>query len=365
MKRSARFAAIALSAAIAAMSSVCAFAETSFSDVSADYWAAEHIKNASEAGIIYGYTDGSFKPRNDVNRQEALAMIYRVLRGASLLKSEEDLSESYKSVLDQYAFSANGLRTSAAYFFDNSVLEEADLQALGGAKSAAPREIIAVWAAKAMGYAISPLSVLNYNDTASIEAAYIPYVDALYRYGIMIGGTDGNFSPKNGVVRAEMAAIAVRLLKAAPDTVLVPDTRAAAEVCVSGNLSLVNTSRRTMAVVTTDGTKTLHIKNGASVILDGEAADISALSSLVGSDVVFSAVIGGADTVAVQTGPSVLSGSVSETRKLGSCTAVSIKLANGTIASYIYDPSATEGSVPSAGDSVDFISDGALLLEIR
>ena len=189
--------------------------------------------------------------------------------------------------------------------------------------------------------------------------------DARYRYGIMIGGTDGNFSPKNGVVRAEMAAIAVRLLKAAPDTVLVPDTKASAVVTVSGNISLVNTSRRTMAVVTPDGTKTLHIKSGSPILLDGESADISALSSYVGSDVVFSCVIGCADSVAVQTGPTVLSGTVSEVRNLSDCSAVTITLKNGANAAYIYEAGSTEGSLPSAGDSVDFISDGALLLEIR
>ncbi|MBR3297389.1 MAG: S-layer homology domain-containing protein [Firmicutes bacterium] len=360
-----KIASLFLSAAIAAASFVCVWADAKFSDVPEGYWAAEHIRNASDAGIIYGYTDGSFKPKNDVNRQEALAMIYRVLRGASLLKTEDDLSGNYTDVLDRYAFSNNGLRTSAAYFFENSVLEEADLQASEGAKSAAPRELIAVWASKAMGYEISPLSVLKYNDTASIEAPYIPYVDALYRYGIMIGGTDGNFSPKNGVVRAEMAAIAVRLLKAAPDTVLVPDTKASAVVTVSGNISLVNTSRRTMAVVTPDGTKTLHIKNGSPILLDGESADISALSSYVGSDVVFSCVIGCADSVAVQTGPTVLSGTVSEVRNLSDCSAVTITLKNGANAAYIYEAGSTEGSLPSAGDSVDFISDGALLLEIR
>ena len=359
------FACLFLSAVIIAASFVCVWADTSFSDVPSGYWAAEHIKNASDAGIIYGYTDGSFKPKNNVNKQEAVAMLYRVLDGAGLLNYDDDLSGNYTDLLDSYAFSANGLRKSAAYFFDNSMLEEADLKAAGGAKSAAPRELIAVWAAKAMGYAISPLSVLGYNDTASIEAAYIPYVDALYRYGIMVGGTDGNFSPKNGVVRAEMAAVAVRLLKAAPTTVTVPGTKATALAEASGTVSIVNAARRTIAIVTANGTKTLHIKSGAAIVLDGESADVSALSSLVGNEVSFSSVIGGADSVVVQTGPHVYSGKVTETRDLGDCSVVTIAVSGGAQASYIYDASSTEGSHPYAGQNVDFISDGSLLLEIR
>ena len=366
MKKSAKLVSLLLSVLLVAASFVCSWADTSFSDVSEGYWAAEHIKNASAAGIIYGYTDGSFKPKNDVNKQEALAMLYRVLRGASLLKTDADLSADYASKLDGFGFSGNtGLRQPAAYFFEHSVLDDADLQASGGAKLAAPRELIAVWAAKAMGYDISPLSVLGYNDTASIEAPYMPYIDALYRYGIMVGGTDGNFSPKNGVVRAEMAAIAVRLLKAAPDTKTSPQTKDTALAGVSGTINLVNTNRRTLAVETASGTKTLHIKDTAAIILDGEAAEISALSSLVGSGVSFSCVIGGADSVIVQTAPVVNSGTVSEVKDLNDCTVVTVALRSGKEASFIYDSRSTEGDIPSAGSNVEFISDGSLLLEIR
>ncbi len=365
MKKTGKLVSLLLCITMILVSFVSVWADTSFSDVSSDYWAAEHIKNASDAGIIYGYTDGTFRPKNDVNKQEALAMLYRVLRGASLLETDADLSADYAAQLDGFAFSGNtGLRMPAAYFFETSVLESADLEASGGAKLAAPRELIAVWAAKAMGYAIAPLSALGYGDTASIEAAYFPYVDALYRYGIMVGGTDGNFMPKNGVVRAEMAAIAVRMLKAAPSTITTPETKATALVEISGTVSIVNTTRRTIAVSSSAGTKTLHIKDGATIFLDGEAADISALSGLVDEEVSFSCVIGGADSVIVQTCPTAISGTVEEIRTLDDCSVVTIALRGGRTASYIYDADVVQGDIPSAGQSVEFISDGCQLLEI-
>ena len=365
MKRRAKTISLLLCAVLIAASFVCAWAETGFSDVADSYWAAAHIQNAAEAKIVSGYTDGSFRPGNNVNKQEALAMLYRMLRAASLLSSEEDLSENYAAVLDQYGFSAaSGLRMPAAYALENGILQAEDLEFSGSAKAAAPRELIAVWTAKAMGYAISPLSVLPFNDTASMESAYMPYIDALYRHSIMLGGSDGNFSPKNGVVRAEMAAIAVRLLNAAPTAERMPQSKAASLVELTGTVVSVNPSRRTLAVTTKSGTRTLHVQRSAALLLDGERADMAALSDFVGDEILFSAVIGGADAVVVQTCPRVSSGTVTKVQELLDCTVLTVALRSGTEVSYVYDRS-TEGSLPSEGQDVDFISDGSLLLEIR
>ena len=37
-----------------------------FSDVPADHWAAEEIARAADAGVITGYTDGTYRPQADV-----------------------------------------------------------------------------------------------------------------------------------------------------------------------------------------------------------------------------------------------------------------------------------------------------------
>ena len=366
MKKTARTISILLSAVLIAASFVCVWAQTAFTDVSDGYWAAQHIQNAVDAKIVSGYTDGSFRPTNNVKKQEALAMLYRMLRAASLLKSDADLSADYAAVLDGHAFSAaSGLRMPAAYCLENGILNVEDLELSGNAQAAAPRELIAVWTAKAMGYAVSPLSVLPFNDTASMESVYMPYVDALYRNGIMLGGSDGNFSPKNGVVRAEMAAIAVRLLNAAPGAVLTPQKKEDALVQFTGTVTAVNTARRTLALSCKDGTKTLYLGYAHTLLLDGDPADIAALSDFIGSEVSFSCVIGGADTVVVQTCPRVESGTVEEVTALDDCTRLTVSLRSGATASYIYDARTTEGYLPAAGQDVVFISDGSLLLEMQ
>ncbi len=50
-----------------------------FNDVPADKWYYEYIKEASSLGLVSGYTDGSFRPENEVTRCEAVTMINRLL----------------------------------------------------------------------------------------------------------------------------------------------------------------------------------------------------------------------------------------------------------------------------------------------
>lgn len=50
-----------------------------FPDVSANHWAAAQIKELSQAGVIVGYPDGSFKPDDNVSRAEFASMAIRAL----------------------------------------------------------------------------------------------------------------------------------------------------------------------------------------------------------------------------------------------------------------------------------------------
>ena len=61
-----------------------------FSDVSNDYWASKEIAKAAKLGWIKGYTDGTFRPTNNITRAEVMTLVNRVLeRGVD----EEGLME--------------------------------------------------------------------------------------------------------------------------------------------------------------------------------------------------------------------------------------------------------------------------------
>lgn len=50
-----------------------------FTDVPESYWANGYIVKAAELGIIGGYQDGNFKPRNEVTYEQALTMVVRAM----------------------------------------------------------------------------------------------------------------------------------------------------------------------------------------------------------------------------------------------------------------------------------------------
>lgn len=50
---------------------------TSFSDVKAGSWYAPYVQWASKQGLVKGYEDGTFKPEQNVTREEMVTMLFR------------------------------------------------------------------------------------------------------------------------------------------------------------------------------------------------------------------------------------------------------------------------------------------------
>lgn len=61
-----------------------------FKDVNYTYWAAEYIKKSVDAGWFIGFTDGTFRPANNITVEEAATALVRLLGYAS-----SDLSGSF------------------------------------------------------------------------------------------------------------------------------------------------------------------------------------------------------------------------------------------------------------------------------
>ncbi|MDZ8109681.1 MAG: S-layer homology domain-containing protein [Nostoc sp. DedQUE12a] len=58
------------------------FAQTTFSDVSSNYWAAPFIQQLSQRGVIAGFPDGSFRPEEAVTRAQFAAMVNKAFQKA-------------------------------------------------------------------------------------------------------------------------------------------------------------------------------------------------------------------------------------------------------------------------------------------
>ena len=53
---------------------------TSFSDVKAGSWYAPYVQWASKQGLVKGYEDGTFKPEQNVTREEMVTMLFRYVQ---------------------------------------------------------------------------------------------------------------------------------------------------------------------------------------------------------------------------------------------------------------------------------------------
>ena len=417
-----------------AFAPVSVSASAKFKDVPSSYWAASHISEANDLGIIYGYNNGKFEPQMNVKKQEAFVMIFRIMKIAGILDlsdyipvpapedenpfeaesqvpapedeiadqieentslmetggngtetvqeefvrfvsdidpdSEEGIAlldryvDTWAEVLDACDFSNNaGMRRAAAYGFQYGICEPADFAA--GAKTEASRELIAKWSCSAFKYDKAPAALLPYMDAQDIGAECIDAVDALYRHGIMVGGTDGKFNPKKGIIRAEIAAIAVRMLKdIQSDRELTLDN---ALLNLYGEIISINYETGLFTMQTADGIKYLRISPDAQVYFDAVACDFWNLD-ITGKKVTVSA-LSGSDrfvfSTCIQSGAGVQSGTVmGNVLQFSDFYAVTVLQSGGVSNTFVYTDK-TLGRLPVSGSYITFIADGLELLEVK
>lgn len=69
--------------------------EADFSDVAADAWYAGYINAIKQAGVVGGYEDGTFRPDQEITREEAFVILYRIA------KNELDITGSNTEFADE------------------------------------------------------------------------------------------------------------------------------------------------------------------------------------------------------------------------------------------------------------------------
>lgn len=72
---------------VAALITVQVAAASPFTDVRADQWFAESVNYCREKGFVGGYSDGSFKPNNNITRAEFCVMLNQLAKNLSLKKT--------------------------------------------------------------------------------------------------------------------------------------------------------------------------------------------------------------------------------------------------------------------------------------
>ncbi|MDR2899750.1 MAG: S-layer homology domain-containing protein, partial [Clostridiales bacterium] len=195
-----------------------------FNDVPADHWAAESIVRAGSLNLVKG-DNGNYFPGNFVTNEEALAFILRVMNmegraidEANRVRGDFNEDETTRNLwsIGYISLARNlGLITAEDY---NSLTADTDgtVEASGLVRTdPATRERVAMWLANGINTVADgtlPLNndiqaAMNFNDWGDIDIGSLQAVEALARENIMMGDNNGNFNPKSGLTRAEMAQI--------------------------------------------------------------------------------------------------------------------------------------------------------------
>ena len=160
-----------------------------FSDVSDDYFAKAQIEEFINAGIIEGYEDGTFRPKNNVTRAEFVKIVNKAFG------FNQAGNKSFKDVKDD-ALYANDVKIAVEKgyidgFEDNTFRPQ--------------EKITREQMAKILGTILNIKGdgQTDFLDDVSIATWAKPFVDALVDRGIINGYPDKTFKPKGNATRGE------------------------------------------------------------------------------------------------------------------------------------------------------------------
>ena len=174
-----------------------------FSDIN-DYWAATYVDFLYNADITTGYSDGSFRPNQNISRAQFAVMLYRYLKLDESKYADVSLPFADLDIIPEYAIPAvkalytEGVISGAEkngrlYFNPNNALTRAQAAAMIGRT-------------QAKGYA------LTFTDSAQIPTYAAYYIRAMVGQGVINGYSDGSFKPHSNITRGQMAKILYNLM---------------------------------------------------------------------------------------------------------------------------------------------------------
>lgn len=181
---------------------------STFPDVGASDAGHEAIEYLSEAGVVGGYDDGTFRPSGALNRGQAAKMLVRqnglTVASKVTTRTFSDIEGVYGTYVE--AAAAKGWITG---YPDRTFRTYDPLQ----------RQHMAVIVVRSLGWeadarrltsAQVTQGLASISDRARISTTARPYVALALQRGLFQGGTGGRFNPTNPITRAQFALVAYR-----------------------------------------------------------------------------------------------------------------------------------------------------------
>ncbi len=169
-----------------------------FSDMDG-HWAKKQVGQLAAAGVISGFSDGTFRPRAEVTREQYLSMLVKKLNipvQPYALAFDDVLTSRWSRANIETAAALGWIANDEASFKPNQPVT---------------REEVAVWTARALALAEQEDALANVKDRLTIQRDYRGLIGAVIAKEIIIGYEDGSFKPKRTLTRAEAAVILTRV----------------------------------------------------------------------------------------------------------------------------------------------------------
>lgn len=178
---------------IGSLLSITAFGAT-FGDVPGNTWYSEGVSYCSGKGLITGYKDGTFRPKNPITRAELAAIC------CAGLNLSQSASNRFKDVKSDAWYAPYVLKCVQAGVITGYSADSF------GPNDKVTREQAAVIAAKVYGLAKSGGNT-SFADNSRISSWAMSSVKAMTASGLAAGRENNRFCPKDNVTRAEVAVV--------------------------------------------------------------------------------------------------------------------------------------------------------------
>ncbi len=157
------------------------------------------LNKSSRSAFMNGYSDGTFRPANNMTRAEAVVMLYRMCNvnlGSNTSSSVyRDVPVGMWCAQEVNAFARAGITDQVSYFYPDQYITRGDLTELLYRLSGSP-------SVSSTATRFSDISGTSSNNAIRYAASY----------GWINGYPDGTFRPYAYITRSEVAAVMTRVL---------------------------------------------------------------------------------------------------------------------------------------------------------
>ncbi len=267
-----------------------------FTDVPGNDWAWGYISAMGARGILAGYGDGRFGPKNHVTKLELVILVTRLLgaEDEALAQKPEDVIKLLANAMKDWRHipTWTGAREDLAYALDQGYLwplmQGPSHNFQPGTPATRVEVVVVLLEAMGLGDQARDLagSAIDFRDAADVPLWARGYVALAISLGIL-QGDGGKLQPNKPVTRAEMAALLARADEDFPsdaDRSVVGGTVTAIHVGTSTtDPSTITIRHRSLfggiaSGTTTTGTATYELAPNAVVMVHDAPASLSAVA---------------------------------------------------------------------------------------